>query len=67
VLALRRAILHSVYTSLLRRRGHNEDRWADVAPAVRVVLALLESAGASRLAGTPGSSMQAGLHFSYEW
>jgi hypothetical protein len=36
-------------TAVLRPRGHNEDRWPDVAPAARVVRALLESAGTSSL------------------
>jgi hypothetical protein len=28
---------------VLRRRDHNESRWADLAPAARVLLALSES------------------------
>jgi hypothetical protein len=42
-------------------RGCTEDSSPDIAAAVRVVLALLESAGASRLPGISCSSVQIGL------
>jgi hypothetical protein len=65
--------------------GHNQDRWADIAPAARVMLVLSESSALGRsvplvvgwahagghsstswLAGNPGSSIHASLHFSCE-
>jgi hypothetical protein len=71
VLALKRAVqwvrirIVSGKIAVLCRRGHNEDRWADMAPTEKVVLALAEStaladAGCVRAGGRYVSALGVG-------
>jgi hypothetical protein len=59
----KKIVLRSVYAAMLWSCGHSEDRWANVAPAAKVMLALSQSTALGATLPSVVGLVRAGCHY----